>query len=271
MGTISIERSSYARVARFISRVGGFWFVAYGLLFGLRSANAMGPMWGFFLAFLLVAACIIMSSYEAAYMEPSGRTVIGFIVCGLIGSIVAWLPVVPAQISPLLGGLFLLVSATALGGWLGKGISSASHLWPLVIVVLGVDTWSVFSPEGLTHQILEGEGTLPAYYLLMATPMPGSELIAEPLIGLGDLLMTGLLVGAVVKLGLSLSRVMVGISLGYLSCLGALFLLEEPLPALPFIGVLAVLMLGREARPRLKEMAYAVVFTGIIILLYGMI
>jgi hypothetical protein len=95
-----------------------------------------------------------------------------------------------------------------------------AHLWPLVVVAVGADTWSVLAADGLTAALVEGRAPIALNWLAAHLPVPGIG--PSPLLGLGDLVFVGFLAGACTQVDLSRHRTVVGLGVGLGLCLAAL-------------------------------------------------
>lgn len=245
----------------------GSWLgvMAWAALFGLALIASpwvphtpIATMISFGVIFCALAGVVIAGSYGAALVETNWR---GVGVATLLGLAAvaggAWLDDAP---SALLIGAGLILAASTIGARIGHEVQEASYLWPLVIVALGADIWSVTTPEGVTQQLI-GDGIPPGVPLIILTlPVPGLGL--SPVLGIGDLLFSGLMLGAVARLGLSMRRAVIGLGVGFACCLAGLFFWAVPLPALPFIGLAGVIALGRQAPIKPREAGLAVLFVG---------
>lgn len=248
------------------------------LAWGLGSAvlNLVAPLWpqqdaiasrlGFVLAFGMVATAVVVGAIGAARARLSGRITAAALLPGaLVIAVAHWAELPPAAMG-VISGAVLLVLGTWIGAGVGRGVTQASYLWPLVLVAVGADVWSVTSPEGVTNQLVNAPTAPNAVsaiqFIVLGVTVPGVG--PSPLLGVGDVLFTGLLAGAVVTLGLSVSRLVVGLTVGYALTAAALLALEMPLPALPFIGLAGVAAQGASAKPKLSELAMGLVFLGVL-------
>ena len=237
------------------------WAALFGLAFIASPWVPQTPtatMISFGLVFSAVGGVVIFAAAGAALVSTDWRAV-GLIT--LVGGVaIACGSQIEGGLSALLIGAGLILAASSIGARLGHEVLEASYLWPLVIVALGADIWSVTSPEGVTRQII-GDGLPPGVSMIILTlPVPGLGL--SPVLGIGDVLFSGLLLGAVTCLGLSMRRAMLGLAIGFVCCLAGLFIWAVPLPALPFIGLACVIALGRQAPIRLREAGLALLFVG---------
>ncbi len=242
------------------------WGAAFGCLLAVTSRWPTDPasmIAGFVGAFSMLAVVVVVSGAGAAVSGWSRRALgLALLAAILVAAAGRQLETAPAA---LLVGAALVAGGGWLGAGIGRGVQEASHLWPLVVVGVGADLWSVTTPEGFTNQVIvEGEAPAVLSLIVVSLPVPGVGI--EPVLGVGDILFTGLLLGAATTLGLSLRRCVVGLAVGYALTLVALLVLALPIPALPFIAFGAVVALGAEAPVRAKEMAMA---AGFVLLLFG--
>lgn len=251
----------------------GSWIglASWGAIFGLAliitpiwplgvdpQAQAIASIIGFALVFAALAGVVLVGGAGAAVAAADWKATAALV--GLGGGLLVGGAQLEDAPSALLVGAGLLLAGNALGARLGREVRAASYLWPLVVVALGADIWSVTSPEGVTHQMVE-DGLPPGVPLIiLSLPVPGVGL--SPVLGIGDVLFCGLLLGAVVRLGLSLQRVLVGLGVGFALCLAGLVILASPIPALPFLGIGGVAALGRSAKPVPRELGLAILFVG---------
>lgn len=257
----------YARSMRAVLSHPGTWIglAAWGAVFGL--GLIVTPVWptaalaavaGFALIFAALAGVVLAGGAGAAVAGADWRLTGLLVVVG--GGLIAGGAQLDDAPSALLIGAGLLLAGNALGARLGREVQAASYLWPLVVVALGADIWSVTTPEGVTHQMVE-DGLPPGVPLIiLSLPVPGVGL--SPVLGIGDVLFCGLLLGAVARLELSMKRALLGLAIGYGACLVGLVILASPIPALPFLGVAGVAALGRSAAPVPKELGMAILFVG---------
>ncbi len=242
------------------------WGAAFGCLLALTGrwpTDDVSLVVGFVVAFAALSAVVVVGSAGAALSAWSRRAIAGGLVAAVCVALAAnQLEGAPAA---LLMGAALVGAGCWVGAGLGRGVQEAAHLWPLVAVGVGADIWSVTTPSGFTNQVVvEGEAPALLSFIVLSVPVPGIGV--QPVLGVGDVLFTGLLLGAVAALGLSMKRCLVGLAIGYALTLVTLLVLALPIPALPFIAVGAVAALGRQAPARVKEMAMAV---GFVLLLFG--
>ena len=163
----------------------------------------------------------------------------------------------------------ILFTAVILGNGLGREVEKRSYFWPLILVAVGMDAWSVFSDHGVTYQILENELHLGRFNLMMISVPIYREI--GPIIGVGDCLFMGFLAGAVVRVGLPVERFVMGSFIGLVVSLGGLLFWAVPMPLLVILGPVVGLSFGRRIRPRLFEILGALVFVvgaiGVVLLI----
>ena len=240
----------------------GAWAAIFGALLILdRAFPHVSPLIGFVLAFVGVCLAVVVGAALAALHRPSALTAV---IAGLagVGSVtwgLAWAPSLAS--SALAVGAGALVISAGLGAAIGHRVSEARYVWPLVLVAVGADLWSVAAPSGLTRQaIVEGPPSHVTSVALLTVPIPGAGL--EGVLGLGDVIFTALLLGLVHRCGLSMARALLGLAVGLLVCLAFLLIARLPTPALVFIGPAVAIALGRTVTPRPGEVGLGVVFVA---------
>ena len=241
------------------------WHGGFGLLLILDEywpSSHPAALLGYVLSFTALATCVVVSAWVAANAPwPSRSLVISALVCFSAGVVLdTGLP----SLTAFLRGALLLVVAAQIGAFFGRGVQDRSHIWPLVIVAVLVDTWSVFSHDGLSHALVV-EGAAPAVHplLLFSFPVPGVGV--TPVLGVADLLFSGLLLAAFKALGFSLRLPLVGLAIGFCLCLFAVSLTGLPIPALVFIAPIPPLLFGRRLRPHWPEIILALVFVVVLL------
>lgn len=164
--------------------------------------------------------------------------------------------------------LALLVGACLVGlGWgiglpIGRRVQHPGHLLPACVIAAAADIISVFSESGPTRAIVESERALSV--LALPFPVLGTHEVV-PTLGAGDLVFVGLLFGVASKHGISRWRVwLLSITGTLLAGLTSAFL-QAAVPALPAIGLMALLGI-REFRvlpPRDRKIAAVAVVAAI--------
>lgn len=237
------------------------------LLSGHWPDDELAARGGFMLAFALLSVTVIVGAMGAARAALPGRIVaVSLVPAAILAAVLLRGDLAPPAVDLLLGAA-VLSEGVWIGAALGRGVMRASHLWPLVVVAVGADLWSVVSPEGVTHQLVVEGPPVDAWWLglvMLHLPVPG--LGSSPLLGVGDVLFTGLLCGAAHQLGLNTTRLGLGLAAGFGVTLIGLLVFAVPLPALCFLAPLGVAALGSEARPSAREMALAM---GVVVALFG--
>ena len=217
-------------------------------------------MAGFSLAFGVLVAVVIVACAGAAPVPLAGRrlawAVLGAAVVTALG---AFLPAPDWVVGPLAGAGLICLGAWG-GAAIGRAVEHARYLWPLVLVATGADLWSVTAPQGISHQMVDGQAPALLPLLVLAVPVPGVGVAA--VLGVGDIAFTGLLLGMAHRHGLPRRRVVWGLAVGFGLCLLLLLTLALPLPALPFIGPAVGVALGRSTRPRGSELWLAAAVVG---------
>jgi hypothetical protein len=232
------------------------------LWLGLTAAHLLGPGEAasvpmFVVTFALLGAAVVWMGLRATSLPRAPSTVLGAVGVALALPVTCAVADVAAAPAALVCSLSLWIVGSWLGAALGRGMRDPAHLWPLVVVAVGADTWSVLAADGLTAALVEGRAPIALNWLAVHLPVPGIG--PSPLLGLGDLVFVGFLAGACTQVDLSRRRTAVGLGLGLGLCLVALVVTAQPLPALPFIGPLVAAAHGRRVRPRARELGLGLV------------
>ncbi len=240
----------------------GLWCGIFGALLIAHGADVdVSPVLGFSFAFLGVAAAVVTASLICAASGISARSAWIDLTVGLLAVLWGALGAPTSAASALAAGGGTLLICTRVGALLGGRVPVARYVWPLVIVAVGADLWSVMAPTGLTRQaVVEAPPTRELNLLLLTVPLPGGGI--DGILGLGDVVFSGFLLGLAQRCGLSLRRAVVGLSVGFLACLVFLLVMATPAPALVFIGPAFAGVLGAAVRPRGVEVLQGVVFVG---------
>jgi hypothetical protein len=239
------------------------WAGTFGLLLIVTRADLLGAVPGFVLAFAATAGVVLAAAAGRALAPPRPRVAAAAVVAGAGTAALTLYGGLPDAPAALVAGLGLLLAGTWLGVALGVRVARPSYVWPLVIVAMGADTWSVLSPEGVTHQVVEGGGTAALQVLTLNVPVPGVGVTG--VLGVGDIAFAAFLVGAVRALGLPVGRLCAGLAAGFAACLVALLVEQVPLPALPFLGLGGAIALGGAVRPVAREVLLAL---GVVAVLF---
>jgi hypothetical protein len=247
---------------RFLTTTALTWTGLFGLLWLVNQSDTIASLPGrltFSITFLLLVSGVLLAASLAGKASPSiksGAAVALWAALAVYGamSLIESRP----PLAFAVGGV-VLVGSTWLMASLGREVISPTYLWPLVLVVVCFDSWSVFSPDGITHQVVtapKGPGMF--NFLLFTVPIPGMGL--QPVLGIGDALFLGFMAGAVHHLGLPQRRFVAGVVGGFILCLVALLIWERPLPALIFVAPAVAIALGRSIATSPKEVLTAVAF-----------
>jgi len=239
------------------------WGAAWLALTGLDAVagNADAPMLSFCVTFIAVSAVLVDVQGRAG--ELPRRSLGLFVTLGAaVGAPIALSALeAPEAAAAFIRGGLALSAAAWLGAALGRGMQSAAHLWPLVLVALSADLWSVTAPSGVTSQLLSASSAETLSLVTLNAPAAGLGLV--PVLGLGDVVFIGFLSGACAAVGLPHRRAGLGTAAGLAACLVALVTLQVPLPALVFIGPLCAGALGRAVVPRPADLALAAVVAAL--------
>ena len=251
---------------RFLTTTATTWTGLFGLLWLVSLSDTIGSLPGrltFSITFLLLVCGVLLVATLAGKASPSIRS--GAAVA-LWAALAAYAAMSLIESRPPLAfavGGVLLAGSTWLTASLGREVISPTYLWPLVVVVVCFDFWSVFSPDGVRHQLVTApEGPAMFNFLVFTVPIPGMGL--QPVLGIGDALFLGFMAGAVRRRDLPPRRFLSGVVAGFLLCLVALLIWEKPLPALIFVAPAAAIALGRSIPTSPKEMLTALAFVTLI-------
>lgn len=197
------------------------------------------------LAFVLAFGCISGLSIASAFACPGrGKRDLRLLIAPLAAlALAAWsggLDVWHASVVLI----SLLVAGSLLGSVVGASIEHAGYLLFVAIVSSLADAASVLHPSGPSAQIVESEQALS----LLALPFAFlGTADTPPLLGVGDVVFTGLYVAAGRRHGLSARRTALALAAAFAVTAGVVMAFELPVPALPFLGV-AMLIAHPEAR-----------------------
>ncbi len=242
------------------------WTMLFVSLWVLGKLGVLNPLPGeiaYSFTFLMLILTLLLVSLPAAELTASAKD-------GLIGAIFAAAGIgltmqvlSPGLLLAWLAGGCLIAGGMWLCASLGHEVISATYLWPLTLVVILMDSWSVLSPDGITHQMVHSvQATEQFNFMILSVPIPGIGL--EPILGMGDVLFVAFMAGAVAHLNLSSQKFLTGAGIGFIICLVALLIWQQPLPALTFVAPAIVIALGKEAASTTKEVLTAVVFVAVL-------
>jgi hypothetical protein len=186
------------------------WWLGWSLAWlSLSALDAMlidsaPPVLAFCATFIALSAVLVGVHWSAGALP---RLSVGLFVA-LAAAVVAPFALdalnAPHSVAAYLRGGLALTAAAWLGAALGRGMQAPAHLWPLVIVALSADLWSVTSPSGVTAQLLTEPAQETLSILTLNAPVAGLGIV--PVIGMGDVVFVGFLAGACAATGLSQRR-----------------------------------------------------------------
>lgn len=255
----------HKELGRFTGALSLMWLGGYGLLWALHESGLMDSLPGrlnYSFTFLLLGGMVLFSAINAAKARPSLKegAIVG--VPGILLLVLAsgWAPL---ELAPAFGvGLIMLLTGTWITASLGREVVSATYIWPLILVVTAFDLWSVLSSHGVTQKMVVAFEAGPALLNVMVLTVPIPAIGLKPVLGIGDALFLGFIAGAVDYLQLEWRRFILGVALGFGTCLLALLALEVPVPALVFIAPWVGICLGRSVATTPKEVLAAGVFAS---------
>lgn len=209
------------------------------------------------------STAVIAALALAARAKPSLRTAVLMGLAASTALIVVAVRGGASIASVVVVGLALAALAQAVGGAIGRRIAHPGHLAPACAVAGGADLMSVLSPEGPSKAIAASEAAVSV--LVVAGPVPGHAGAIAPTIGLGDLVFIALLFGASAAHGVPRWRVTIAAATGVTVALLVAAMLHAAVPALPAIGLAAVLVVPafRDVRPRDRGAARAGIAIGL--------
>ncbi len=140
----------------------------------------------------------------------------------------------------------VLFGGRTIGRAIGERIASPGHVFPAAIIAAAADVASVLSPEGPTAQLVASERAVSLFVL--ATAVPGTAEIA-PLLGVGDVIFVALLVGVGARHEVAPLRTVLASGFGIALAFAISAITASAVPALPTIGLLAVLF-----EPRFRKL-----------------
>lgn len=187
------------------------------------------------LSLVAVSASIVGSMAVASPVPPSARVGVGVALAGV--ALVALALRLPPVASGLAGSLGLLAVAWVVGSTIGSRMESAGHLAAVALVSSAVDLWSVTSPSGPTHRIVQS----PAMVRLLTVSVaiaPSRE--PRPAIGVGDAVFAALYLAAAARFAMPRARMTWALAAGMFGA-GVLAMgLERAVPALPTMGLMVL-------------------------------
>jgi len=167
-----------------------------------------------------------------------------------------WAPADTSAWTVSLVAACVLVIGGLIGGYIG-GLLEAPGMIAVVAYVATVgDVFSVFHPHGVSAHVLRDQAVL--RLLTLSFPVLGTQMVS-PMVGVGDVAFTALYVVATRKLGLSVRRCLLALTLGLLVTVVSVECLQIALPAVPFFSAAVVLAQKQSWRlpvadaPRIKR------------------
>ena len=196
----------------------------------------LGPLASTLLALAAVALAIVGGVAFSTSATPSPRR--GALVAFVGLALVALAVVLPPVASGLIGACGLIAVASVLGGAIGSRIESSGHLAAVALVSAAVDLWSVTSPSGPTHRIVQSPALVRLLTVSVAIPPLRDP---RPAIGFGDAVFVALYLAAGQRFSMPRQRLSVALWLGIFGAGVIAVALERAVPALPTIGLMVLL------------------------------
>lgn len=238
-------------------------FVSLWVLGKIGVLDAMPGQIPYGFTFLMLIIVLLLISLQAAELTASARDGLMGTIFAAAGIGLAMQVLAPGLLLAWIAGGCLIAGGMWLCAAVGHEVISPTYLWPLTLVVILMDSWSVLSPDGITHQMVHSVQTTEQFnFMLLTVPIPGIGL--EPILGMGDVLFLAFMAGAVEHLKLSSQKYLTGAGIGFILCLIALLIWEQPLPALTFVAPAITIALGKEAASTTKDVLTAVVFVAVL-------
>lgn len=210
--------------------------------------------WVDFVTFIAPVGAAFAALGVGSLAEPSRRVVLGVLGVAAAALVTVALSGVYSMTLALVVGACLVAIGWGIGLPIGRRVQHPGHLLPACAIAAAADVASVFSDSGPTAAIVESKRALAV--LALPFPVLGTN-DAVPTLGVGDLVFVGLLLGVAARHGISRWRVYA------LAIVGALLaglmsaLLEAAVPALPAIGLTALVGIpqARSVPARDRKMA----------------
>jgi len=210
--------------------------------------------WLDFVTFFAPTAAAFAGLTIGSLAVPSRQVVLG--VLGVAAASLAAIAFAGAysMVLALVVGACLVAIGWGIGLPIGRRVQHPGHLLPACALAAGVDIASVFSESGPTAAIVESKRALAV--LALPFPVLGTDDVV-PTLGAGDLVFVGLILGVAAKHGISRFRTYVAAMVGVLLAGLASALLEAAVPALPAIGLAALVGIpqARAVPPRDRKVA----------------
>ena len=221
----------------------------------------ISPLWAFVIGFFAISGGALAVSAALPRVRP--RALFGALACGLVLLALLFGPALPPRVVAALVMAALLCGATLIGGVVGGAIEHPGHLLLVAFVSSVADAWSLLTPAGPSAAIAESPVALSV--LALAWPMLGTDAI-EPMLGAGDVVFAALYVAAGRAHGLPERRTLLALALAFAAALACVVWLEQPVPALPFLGVAVVAAQPRTWRLAPKDRRKAAAIAGVVVI-----
>ena len=170
----------------------------------------------------------------------------------------------PMEIRAIAIDVVLLSFASATGGYVGSRVQHPGHLFPACVVAACADVVSVVSPHGPTHALAENERALSL--LAISFPVPGTRVFA-PVLGVGDLVILALVLGAISVHGLPYWRSALLAAVGILFAGLVSMHLQTAIPALPFLVAPVIAFIPEARTLARKDRTVATIAIGVALVL----
>lgn len=208
---------------------------------------ALDPVVAYVIGFAMVVASALVSALLCPRLGKRALSYAALACMPLVWLTFHGLPDIAAAVVVTLA---LLAAGTMTGNAIGTAIEHPGHLVFVAIVSAAADIASVFHPSGPSSAIAQSKAALSV--LALPWPMLGTDQL-EPFLGVGDVVFTALYLGSTRRHALSLSRSLIGLTLGYAVTMVTVVALEVTVPALPFLGLGVVLAQPAARRPPQRD------------------
>jgi hypothetical protein len=265
------------------------WVAVYLTLSLVSASMALGVIavpsgWLFPLVAMLAAALLVAVSFwlivHGISCAWSARgVIIGMALALALQQVLhrTWEPRPDAFLLTLVhfgvGNVLLILFAMWTGQLVGGRVDKTSWVVPLLLVLAVVDCWSVFA--GPTAQLVRDAAEDPAasdiaQQLVLWMPtlrgMQADQLAVDPTFGIGDLVVSSMLLEIARRCGLPVLRTAVALGVGLLVApLVALSLGSHGVPALPFMGLAFLAVNARRIEWDRREILACVIFLAVLI------
>jgi len=222
---------------------------------------AISPVLAFVVGFCAIAGGVLAVSAACPRVRP--RALAGALACGVVLLALVLGPALPPRFVAALVTAALLGGATLLGAVVGGAVEHPGHLLLVAGVSSVADAWSLLTPAGPSAAIADSPVALSV--LALSWPMLGTDAI-EPMLGAGDVVFAALYVAAGRAHGLPERRTLLALAVGFMAALGCVVWLEQPVPALPFLGFAVVAAQPRAWRLRVEDRGKAAAIAGAVVI-----